>query len=469
MRWYGQLAVIAVLGGAGYGGWYAWKEGHLHKAPYVAEYAAKYLPPPGAPAPGAPAAGAPGGRGGPQGPATVEVDAVKTGRVVETRDAVGTVRAFESITVTAKVPGIVQEIAFAEGQIVKAGDLLVRLDGDERRSEVEMAVAETRRAVAQRDELNIRLERAAALRRSGAGTEAQVADLTAQVKSLESAIAAAEARRRGAEARMEDMMVRAPFGGRVGTRSVSLGAYVSPGTRITTLDDLSKVRLDFGVPENLLDQLRPGQVVRARSAAFGERLFDGKVAVIDPRIEPTTRSVRLTAEFENKDEALKPGMFLSVAIEVSNKENAVVVPEEAVVSEGLRHVVFLVKDGKVERRVVRIGQRQASRVEITEGLQPGETLIVRGVQRARPGAPVNAKPIGGAPAVAAAPAAGAGRQAGGPQTSAGAPAAGASSAGPPTAGQPAAGPSGSGAPSGAAATGRPQTAQPPVTAAERRS
>jgi membrane fusion protein, multidrug efflux system len=448
MRWYGQLAVIAVLGGAGYGGWYAWKEGHLHRAPYVGEYAARYLPPPpGAPTPGAPTTAAPGGRGGPQAPTTVEVDTVRTGRVVETRDAVGTVRAFESITVTAKVPGVVQEIAFGEGQIVNANDVLVRLDSDERRADIETAVAETRRAVAQRDELNTRLERAVALRRSGAGTEAVVADLTAQVKGLESAIAAAEARRRAAEARLEDLVIRAPFGGRLGTRSVSLGAYVSPGTRITTLDDLTKVRLDFAVPENLLDQLKPGQVVRARSAAFGERLFDGKVALIDPRIEPTTRSVRLTAEFENKDEALKPGMFLSVAIEVSNKENAVVVPEEAVVSEGLRHVVFLVKDGKIERRVIRIGQRQAARVEVVEGLQPGETLVVRGVQRVRAGAPVNAKPI----------------SSGTPTAGGAAP----SSSGRPGGASPAAGASG-----GGVAPGRSQAAQPPtggVAAAERRS
>jgi membrane fusion protein (multidrug efflux system) len=313
MRWYGQLAVIAVLGGAGYGGWYAWKEGHLHRAPYVGEYVAKVVPlPPGAPGPGGPAPGASGGapgggRGGPQGPATVEVELVRTGRVIETRDAVGTVRAFESITVQAKVPGVVQEIAFREGQVVNANDVLVRLDAEERRAEVESALAETRRAVAQRDELNVRLERAIALRRTGAGTEAQVADLTAQLKALESAIAAAEARRKAAEARLEDLVIRAPFGGRLGTRSVSLGAYVQPGTRITTLDDLTKVRLDFAVPENLLNQLRPGQVVRARSAAFGERTFDGRVSVIDPRIEPTTRSVRLTGRVREPGRGAEAG------------------------------------------------------------------------------------------------------------------------------------------------------------------
>ena len=303
-------------------------------------------------------------------------------------------RAYELITVTVKGSGIVEEISFQEGQKVKFGDVLLRLDSDERRADIEQAKAETRRATALRDELKVRLDRAMALNRTGAGTVAQVEDLTAQVRTLESAIASAEARRKAAEARLEDLIVRAPFNGRLGTRSVSLGAYVTPGMRITTLDDLSQVRLDFAVPENILAQLKIGQTVRAVSAAFGQRVFEGRVAVIDPRVDPVTRSVRLTAEFPNPDEALKPGMFLSVALEVTVKNDAVVVSEEAIVGEGLRHLIYVVKDNMVERRVVRIGQRQQGRVEVVDGLKPGEIIIVRGVQRVRPGQTVDPKPIG---------------------------------------------------------------------------
>ncbi len=197
--------------------------------------------------------------------------------------------------------------------------------------------------------------------------------------------------------RLEDLVVRAPFAGRLGSRSVSVGAYVSPGARITTLDDLLRVRLDFAVPENLLGQLKVGQVVQARSAAFGERAFDGRVSLIDPRVDPVTRSVRLTADFENPDEALRPGMFLSVQLQVSARDDAVVVPEEAVVSEGMRHVIFTVKNDRAERRVIRIGQRAGARIEVVEGLKPGETIVVRGVQRVRPGAEVSPRPVGGAP------------------------------------------------------------------------
>lgn len=384
MRWYGQLAVIAVLGGVGYGGWHAYETGKLAELPVVGSYLRK------APAAESPTAGR---RQAP--PATVDVDTVRTGRIVETRQAVGTLRAFESIVVTSKVSGIISEIAFQEGQLVREGDVLLRMDAEERRADIEQALAETRRSQAQRDEIRQRYERAQSLRKTGTGTEAQVADLEAQLRSAEGAVASTEARRRAAEARLDDLMIRAPFSGRLGSRGVSLGAFVAPGTRITTLDDVSRVRLDFSVPENLLARVALGQPVRALSAAYGERAFSGKVTLVDNRVDPVTRSVRLTAEFENADEVLRPGMFLSVDLEVTVRESAIVVPEEAVVGEGLRHLVFLVIDGKAERRVVRIGQRQDGKVEIVEGLKPGDVLVVRGVQRVRPGAPVIAKPVSG--------------------------------------------------------------------------
>lgn len=398
MRVSGQLAVIAVLGAAGFGGWYAYQGGYLANVPVIGAYVAK-------PAQQAAAPGGRGGRGGPGGPAPVEVDTVKTGRIVETRESVGTVRAYESITVTAKVAGIVDQIGFEEGQKVKAGDVLIQFDAAERRAAIEQAIAEANRAVAQRNEIAIKLDRAQALSRTGAGTGAQVEDLTAQIKSLEGSIASAQAQRKAAEARLEELTIRAPFAGRVGTRSVSLGAYVAPGTRITSLDDLSRVRLDFAVPENLLGRLKPGQTVNAMSVAYQGRSFKGTVATIDPRVEQTTRTVRLTAEFDNPDEALKPGMFLSVALEVTTKDDAVVVPEEAIVSEGLRQIVYPVKDNKVERRVIRIGQRQGGKVEVVEGLQAGETIVVLGVQRVRPGGEVAARPLGSGPAPQPAPAA----------------------------------------------------------------
>ena len=397
MRLSGQLAVIALLGAAGVGGWFAYQGGYLAKTPVIGSYVAG--PGPQASAPGQ------GRRGAATGPATVDVDTVKTGRVVEVRESVGTVRAFESITVTARVAGTIKEIRFEEGQAVKAGDVLVQLDADERRAEIEQAIAEANRANALKNEIAIKLDRAQALSKTGAGTGAQVDDLTAQVKSLDSSLASAQAQRKAAEARLEELTIRAPFAGRVGTRSVSLGAYISPGTRVTSLDDLTRIRLDFAVPENLLDRVKAGQTVNATSSAYRGRVFTGVVSTIDTRVDQATRTIRLTAEFKNPDEALKPGMFLSVGLQVTTKDDAVLIPEEAIVSEGLRQLVYPVKDNKVERRVIHIGQRQNGKVEVLEGLRPGESIVVLGVQRVRPGAEVIARPVGSPPASPAVPAA----------------------------------------------------------------
>lgn len=322
------------------------------------------------------------------GPANVEIETAKSGQVTVIQEAVGTVRAAESILVTAKVSGIISDILFVEGQKVASGDILVKLDNAERQADILQTNADIRKALADRDEIRQKLNRAQSLRKTGAGTEAQVDDLAAQLRSAEGGIASSQARLQAAQARLDDLVVRAPFEGRVGTRSVSLGAYVSPGLRITTLDSLAKVRLDFSVPENLLSQLKVGQNVAAKAPAYANREFSGQVTLIDPRVDVTTRTVRLTADFINADEALKPGMFLSVLLSVATRDNAVLAREEAIVGEGLRQFVFVVKDNKAERRLIRIGQRSKGYAEILDGLKEGEPVIIKGLQRIQPGANV---------------------------------------------------------------------------------
>ena len=310
----------------------------------------------------------------------VEVDTVKTGRIVETRDAVGTVRAFESITVTAKVAGIIEDRVRRrpEGE---AGDVLVSLDTMERRADIEAAVAEIRRATASRNEIATRLDRARQLRRSGSGTEAQVEDLTAQVRTLESVIASAEARRKGAEARLEN----SSSGRRSRGASAPVRCRSAPMWRrvpITTLDDLSKVRLDFSVPENLLGRVKPGQDVNAISAAFRGRVFQGKVSLMDTA---SIRSPGRCGSPPNSTIPTKPcARHVPGGRPRSDHEGRRRRGARAVVSEGLRQIVFTVKDNKVERRVIRIGQRQGGKVEVVEGLRPGETIVVLGLSACAP-------------------------------------------------------------------------------------
>ncbi len=409
MRWYLQVGVIAVVGGLGYGAWSQWDtiRGYvpgLGGTPAVAN---------------APPAGAPGARPGGPPPPVVEVAPIGRGPVAEITEAVGTTRAFESVTITTRVSGIVQRVGFDEGQQVEAGAELLQFDASERRADLEAALAAIAQAEAQRAETAQRLERARQLRQTGAGTEAQVADLTATVRTAESAIVAAQARARAAEARLQEMSIRAPFSGRIGVRQVSLGALVEPRTPIATLDDLSRIRLDFQVPETLVGRVAIDSPIKARSIAFRDREFDGRVAIVDTRIDQVTRSVRLTAIIDNADLALRPGMFMNVSLVVASRPDAILVPEEAIVGEGPRQVVFTVREGRVERRVIEMGQRQEGRVEVLSGVQPGEQVIVRGIQRVRAGMQVTARPLGAGGPPAGAPPGGA------PRPQAQAPAAGA--------------------------------------------
>jgi membrane fusion protein, multidrug efflux system len=235
------------------------------------------------------------------------------------------------------------------------------------------------------------------------------------------------------------VVIRAPFSGRVGIRQVSVGTFINDKVNITTLDDISKLRLDFQVPENLLARVRPDAVVQTTSAAYGNRKFSGRVTVIDTRIDPATRSVKLTAIVENPDQLLRPGMFMNAQLEVARRENAMLIPEEAIVGEGPLQIVFAVKDNRVERRVIKVGQREDGKVEVIEGLSAGEAIVVRGLQRVRGGMMVTARPFGQVPA-------------GGP------PASGTPASGQPVSGQPRPQPQAQ-APA-TAAPGQPQTARP---------
>jgi membrane fusion protein (multidrug efflux system) len=258
--------------------------------------------------------------------------------------------------------------------MVREGTMLVDFEARERKADLETAKA-------QYDEVKSNLDRAKALRAAGAVTQARIDELEAQTR-------AALARMQSAEARRTDLTVAAPFAGRVGMRQVSPGALVSPGTQITTLDDLSIIKVDFAVPQNVLGELKPGLVVNASTNALKDRKFQGKITVIDTRVDPVTRSVRVVANFDNKDEALKPGLFLNVELEIGQRPNAVLVPEEAIVSLGTTQYVFRVVDGRAARTEVKLGSRKPGKVEIVEGVKPGEQVVVRGVQKVRDGEPV---------------------------------------------------------------------------------
>jgi membrane fusion protein (multidrug efflux system) len=305
---------------------------------------------------------------------TVETAAAEAQDLASGMEAVGTSRARQSIEVVSLASGRVTEIAFEPGQTVAAGDVLVRLDEEIQRADLNQAEATLR-------ETSLALDRAVTLREQNAVSEAALDE-------AQSRKATAEADLDRAKSRLADRTVRAPFGGIVGLRQVDAGARVSDTTVITTLDDLSEIEIEFSVSETLYSRVRIGQTVVATAAAYPDRRFEGTVTSIDSRIDPIGRAFKVRATLPNKDLALPAGMYMHVTLQFDSR-TAVLVPETAIVPVGGKSYVYVVRDGVVDRREVSLGTRQPGTVEVADGIEAGDIVVVSGTQSLRDGAPVN--------------------------------------------------------------------------------
>lgn len=292
---------------------------------------------------------------------------------IDSLEAIGTVRSNEAVTITARVSDIVTEILFSDGDLVDAGDVLVRLSDARARAEL----AEAR---ANLDDQEKQLKRIESLVATNALPQSQLDERRAMFNI-------AEARVRNREAALAEHEIEAPFAGVLGLRMVSLGSLVTPGTEITTLDDISTVRLDFSVPESFLSAVLPGQSVAARSVAFPEVEFEGDVRTISSRINPITRAVIVRAELPNPDHRLRPGMLLTINLE-RDRRQTLLIPEEAIVPIEDRAYTFLVDDGRASRVEVSTGARRPGLIEVTEGLEPGQIIVIDGAMRLRDGSEV---------------------------------------------------------------------------------
>lgn len=299
-------------------------------------------------------------------------------RFAQEVEALGTVRANESVDITAKVADRIAAIHFKEGQQVRKGQLLVELDNTEARAD--LAAAE-----AAYSDSRSQYNRSQELFQTHALSQAQLEQLQATLLANEARVAAARSR-------LNDRLIAAPFAGRVGLRNVSLGGLVSPGEVITTLDDLSVVKLDFSVPEVFLATLKPELPVRANSNAYPDSQFSGRVLSIGTRVDPSTRSITIRALFDNPQGHLRPGMFMTVKL-VRSARDALMIPERAIVPENERHFVFLVEDARAVKREVSIGRRRPGEVEVLEGIATTDQVIVDGTLNIRDGLPVREQVI----------------------------------------------------------------------------
>lgn len=301
----------------------------------------------------------------------VIVAAVRLEAFADPVEALGTLKARESVALTANVTETVSAIHFEDGQRVTAGQVLVEMTSAEEHAlleEGQVRVAEASR----------QYERVKSLVTQRAASESL---LDERRRDLD----AARAQLVAIESRIADRLIKAPFAGVLGLRNISLGALVRPGDLITNLDDDSAMKLDFTLPSLFLTDLRLGMAISASSRVHGGQSFQGEIAAIDSRVDPVTRAIQVRALIPNPRQDLKPGLLMQVEVP-RNPRQGLAIPEAALMHRGREHRVLVVGEGdKAEERQVAIGSRRPGVVEVTSGLTLGERVITHGNDKVRPG------------------------------------------------------------------------------------
>lgn len=341
------------------------------------------------------AGGGGGDFGGKMPPVPVETARVETQTVRDGFTALGTLEAADQVTVASEMAGVVRALPFKEGQPLGRGGLIAVLDDREISADAKRTAA-----IVERERLNFDRMKKLAERGNVSARE---------LDGARADLAVAEANAQASRARLDKTRIRAPFAGVVGRRRISPGAYVTAGQAITDLARLDELRLSFEAPERFAGRLRVGTPVEVRTAAFPERPVTGTVQVIDPVVDPQSRTISLLARVPNPGRSFMPGMSANVIATLSERPNALVVPDAAVFAEGNQSYVFLIKpDSSVAKAAITLGTRDSSKVEVLSGLNAGDRVVRAGHQKLFEGARVMPVESGaGAGAGAAAPAAGA--------------------------------------------------------------
>jgi len=290
-------------------------------------------------------------------------------------EVLGTANASESINITAKVSGRLDEVLFNDGQKVRKGDIIVKLDQDEEQAQLASATAQLIEHQREIRRLGKLLENRAAAKR----------DLDER-KTLATVAAGTVAE---IKARIDELTLRAPFDGTLGIRRVSPGSLIQSGQIITTLDADDPIKLDFSIPATSMHGIKAGTPLIAVVDSDSSQQFKGIISALDSRIDPVTRSVLARAMIPNPEGELTPGMLMRITI-LQNERQALIVPEESITQKQDKHFLTIIDgDAKATIKTVVIGRRHDGIVEIREGLSEGNLVVVRGMGFIKPGQKVS--------------------------------------------------------------------------------
>ena len=310
------------------------------------------------------------------GPPFIPVNMMKVSEspVSNTVDAVGALIAEDSVVVRPEIDGRIDKLLFKEGQPVKKGAVLVVLDSAAQRARLAAAQADLQLAES-------RYKRSEELVAKNFISKQALDEARANLDIL-------RARRLQEQVALDKTVIRAPFSAVVGLRQVSPGAYINKGDDIIRLDALGNLKLEVPVPETFLSLVRIGLPITLTVDALPGQTFSGTVHAIDPVVDPVSRNVRVRARIANPKGQLKPGMFARATANLGGKTSAILLPEQVIVPKSDGSYVFLAVDGKAALRKVTLGKREPGRVEIVSGVKTGDTVVLDGQIKLRPGVPV---------------------------------------------------------------------------------
>ena len=321
-------------------------------------------------------AGSPQKPGG--GKSIVSVIVISTSTLNDIVKTTGTVLANEEIELRSEVSGRITNLFFKEGQYVQKGTTLLKINDDDLQAQLKKL--EYSKKLAEENEFRQRrlLEKEAISQREYDVSLTSVKTIEADIENI--------------KAQLAKTTLKAPFSGRLGLRYVSEGSYLTPATRISTLTNTNPAKVEFSVPAKYADKIKTGSLLEYVTESSDVK-HTGRVYAVDPKIDPQTRTLQMRATSPNGDGSLIPGAFARIELIIGSKGMAISVPNEAVIPEMNGHKVYVVKEGKATTRLVEVGNRGASEMEILKGLSANDTLVVSGILQVKPGSPVDIREV----------------------------------------------------------------------------
>lgn len=291
-------------------------------------------------------------------------------------DVTGSIEANESVSLRSEVAGLVTDIYFKEGSYVNKGAILIKINDKDIQAQLQDVL--TKEDLATSNE-----NRAKQLLSRGAISQEEYDIAAANLKSL-------KAQAQLVRAQLSKTTLRAPFSGKVGIRSISVGEYLTPSTTIASLMNTNPIKIGFSIPEKYAAQIKLNSPISFTTDASG-KTFSGKVFAIEPGIDQQTRTLQIKALAPNPSDELLPGSFAKVKLALSKQENTILVPSEAIIPVLKGKMVYISKNGKAQQVMVEAGTRTAEHVVITSGLNIGDTVLTTGAMALKPDAPVKVK------------------------------------------------------------------------------